>query len=217
MNTSDTELINRIFYPGWLMVSQLRSGQEIKDGEALYRRACRWVNDARESLAQAGYSETSSERMLYAYCALLDESVLNRDKQDDGYRKWRKDPLQARFFSTLNAGEELWERIRTILREPAPDVAVLTCLYRTLQLGFVGQYRAQDDERREDVVRALSERVPPFTLTQDAPVIVRASGLRSGRWIYWLGWAAGIVVLAALWLTFSSVLAQMVSQIAGRG
>lgn len=217
MNTSDTELINRTFYPGWLMVSQLRSGQEIKDGEALYRRACRWVNDARESLAQAGYSETNSERMLYAYCALLDESVLNRDKQDDGYRKWRKDPLQARFFSTLNAGKELWERIRTILREPAPDVAVLTCLYRTLQLGFVGQYRAQDDERREDVVRSLSERVPPFTLTQDAPVIVRASGLRSGRWIYWLGWAAGIVVLAALWLTFSSVLAQMVSQIAGRG
>lgn len=100
--------------------------------------------------------------MLYAYCALMDESVLNRDKQDDGYRQWRKDPLQARFFRTLNAGEELWERIRTALREPAPDVAVLTCLYRTLQLGFTGQYRTQDDERREDVVRALGERVPPL-------------------------------------------------------
>lgn len=217
MNTSDIDVINRTFYPGWLMVSQLRSGQEIKDGEALYRRACRWVNDARESLTEAGYSETSCERMLYAYCALLDESVLNRDKQDNGYRKWRKDPLQARFFSTLHAGEELWERIRTILREPAPDVAVLTCLYRTLQLGFVGQYRAQDDERREDVVRALSERVPPFTLTQDAPVVVRTSRLHSGRRMYWLGWVAGVVALTALWFTFSSLLSQMVTQIAGQG
>lgn len=27
-------------------------------------------------------------------------------------------------------------------------------MYRALQLGFVGQYRAQDDERREDIVRA---------------------------------------------------------------
>lgn len=80
--------------------------------------------------------------MLYAYCALLDESVLNRASQDDGYRRWRKDPLQARFFSTLNAGEELWERIRQLLREPTADAAVLTCFYRTLQLGFVGQYRA---------------------------------------------------------------------------
>ncbi|WP_343645679.1 type VI secretion system protein TssL, short form [Enterobacter sp.] len=217
MNTPDNDLINKTFYPGWLMVSQLRSGQEIKDGEALYRRACRWVNEARDALTGAGYSEVSCERMLYAYCALLDESVLNREKQDDGYRKWRKDPLQARFFSTLNAGEELWERIRAILREPAPDVAVLTCLYRTLQLGFVGLYRAQDDERREDVVRALSERVPPFTLTQDAPVMVRAPGLRSGRRLYWLSWAAGVVVLVALWFTFSSLLGQMVSEIAGRG
>ncbi|MDS7912763.1 type VI secretion system protein TssL, short form [Klebsiella pasteurii] len=217
MNTPDIDLINKTFYPGWLMVSQLRCGQEINDGEVLYRRACRWVNEARESLTQAGYSETSCERMLYAYCALLDESVLNRDKQDDGYRKWRKDPLQARFFSTLNAGEELWERIRAILREAAPDTAVLTCLYRTLQLGFVGQYRAQDDERREDVVRALSERVPPFTLTQETPVVVRASRLRSGRRMYWLGWAAGVAVLAALWFTFSSVLSQMVAQITGRG
>ena len=217
MNDADIDLINKTFYPGWLMVSQLRSGQEVKDGEALYRRACRWVNTARESLTEAGFSTTSCDHMLYAYCALMDESVLNRDRQDDGYRKWRKDPLQARFFSTLNAGEELWERIRTALREPAPDVAVLTCLYRTLQLGFTGQYRTQDDERREDVVRALSERVPPFALTQETPVVVRASRLRSGRRMYWLGWTAGVVVLAALWFTFSSVLSQMVAQIAGQG
>ena len=83
MNDADIDLINKTFYPGWLMVSQLRSGQEVKDGEALYRRACRWVNAARESLNKAGFSTTSCEHMLYAYCALMDESVLNRDKQDD--------------------------------------------------------------------------------------------------------------------------------------
>lgn len=115
-----------------------------------------------------GVSEASAEQMLYAYCALLDESVLNRASQDDGYRRWRKDPLQARFFSTLNAGEELWERIRQLLREPTADAAVLTCFFRTLQLGFVGQYRAEDDERREDVAQALGARVPPFSLTQEA-------------------------------------------------
>lgn len=43
MNLNNLDLINKTFYPGWLMVSQLRSGQEIQDGDALYRRACRWV------------------------------------------------------------------------------------------------------------------------------------------------------------------------------
>jgi putative glutamine transport system permease protein len=112
---------------------------------------------------------------------------------------------------------ELMARIRQLLREPTADAAVLTCFYRTLQLGFVGQYRAEDDERREDVAQALGARVPPFSLTQEAPVVVRASRLRSGRRMYWCGWAAGIVALAALWLTFSSVLSQMVAQIAGQG
>lgn len=217
MNEKDTTLIDKTFYPGWLMVSQLRSGLDVQNGDALYRRACQWVNEAREALMAADFSETASDTMLYAYCALMDESVLNRGKQDDGYRKWRKDPLQAHFFSTLNAGEELWERIRTVLREPAPNIAVLTCLYRTLQLGFVGQYRAQDDERREDVVKTLSERVSPFALTEDSPVVVRASRLRSGRRAYWLSWAAGIAVLVALWFTLSTILAHQVSQIVGKG
>lgn len=217
MNEQDTTLIDKTFYPGWLMVSQLRSGLEIQNGDVLYRRACQWVNEAREALMAADFSETASDTMLYAYCALMDESVLNRGKQDDGYRKWRKDPLQAHFFSTLNAGEELWERIRTVLREPAPNIAVLTCLYRTLQLGFVGQYRAQDDERREDVVKMLGERVPPFALTEDSPVVVRASRLRSGRRAYWFSWVTGIVVLVALWFTLSTILAHQVSQIAGKG
>lgn len=212
MNNSELSQIERIFYPGWLMASQLRGGQEVRDGEGLYRRACRLVQDARTALTDAGYSEISREHMVYALCALLDESVMNRGSTDDGYLAWRRDPLQAHFFGTLNAGEELWERIRNLLKESAPDAAVLMCLYRTLQLGFVGQYRAQDDERREDVVRALGERVPAFRLAQDAPVIARASRLRSGRRGYCLSWIIGAAVLVALWFFLSSSLTELVSQ-----
>ncbi|HBR7306764.1 TPA: hypothetical protein ACV5EY_000747 [Klebsiella aerogenes] len=37
MKTPDIDMINRVFYPGWLMVSQLRNGQQIKDGELRWR------------------------------------------------------------------------------------------------------------------------------------------------------------------------------------
>ncbi len=217
MNQSGITQAEQIFYPGWLMVSQLRSGQEVQDGQTLYRRARQLVTLAREQLTEAGFSQTSVDTMLYAFCALLDESVLNRGKTDDGWRTWQKDPLQAHFFGTLNAGEELWQHIRAQLTAVAPDSAVLMCLYRTLQLGFTGQYRTQDDERREDVVRALGERVPSFTLSQDAPLMVSAPGQRSGRRGYWLSWGAGIVALAVLWFVLSSVLSRQVAQIMGLG
>jgi type VI secretion system protein ImpK len=212
MKKSSLSQIEEIFYPGWLMASQLRGGQEVRDGEALYRRARRLIQEASTSLSDAGYSDISRDNMTYALCALLDESVLNRGTSDDGYLTWRRDPLQAHFFGTLNAGEELWERIRNLLKEPAPDTVVLTCMYRTLQLGFVGQYREQDDERREDVVRALGERVPAFTLAQDAPIVVSPSRLRSGRRLYWLSWTIGAVALVVLWFILSSSLTELVSQ-----
>jgi len=205
MNKTELSQTERIFYPGWLMASQLRGGQEVRDGEGLYCRACRLVKEAKAALTEAGYSDISRDHMVYALCALLDESVLNRGTTDDGYLTWRRDPLQAHFFGTLNAGEELWERIRNLLKESAPDTAVLTCMYRTLQLGFVGQYRAQDDERRE-------ERVPAFTLSQDAPIVARVSRLRSGRRLYWLSWIIGAAVLVALWFFLSSSLTELVSQ-----
>lgn len=212
MNESEQRQIERIFSPGWLMASQLRSGQEVRAGEKLYRRACRLVQEARSALTDAGYSDISRDHMVYALCALLDESVLNRGVTDDGYLTWHRDPLQAHFFGTLNAGEDLWERIRNLLKETAPDTAVLTCMYRTLQLGFVGQYRAQDDERREDIVSVLGERVPPFSLSGDAPIIARASSVRSGRRLYWISWILGAAALAVLWFFLSSSLTELVSQ-----
>jgi type VI secretion system protein ImpK len=215
MSKINPSLIDEIFYPCWLMVSQLRNGQEISDGEALYRRACGWMDSAREALSRAGFSEVSCDHMLYTQCALLDESVMNRQKQDSGYAKWLKDPLQARYFNTLNAGEELWERIRTVLQEPAPDTAVLTCFYRALTLGFVGRYREQGDERREDVVRKLSQLVPPFASAQETPIVSRSLRLRSGRKTYWLSWVLGTAILVALWFFLSTTLSNMVSQLTG--
>jgi type VI secretion system protein ImpK len=215
MKDNYATLTERLFFPGWLMVSQLRCGQSIDNGDALYRRATGWVNDAGRALTEAGFSEVSRDHMLYAFCVLLDEAVLNRGQQDDGWLRWSRDPLQVRFFNSLNGGEALWERIRTLLREPTADITVLTCLYRTLQLGFVGHYRAQDDERREDVVRELAARVPPFALTQDVPLVVRPAGMRTGRRFYWLSWLAAVVLLGGLWFILDGILAGMVSGITG--
>lgn len=45
---------------------------------------------------QPGYVE----HIIYAQCALLDETVLSRGGMDDGQAIWMKDPLQSHFFNT---------------------------------------------------------------------------------------------------------------------
>ncbi len=215
MKDNDIPLIDRLFFPGWLMVSQLRAGQTVTDGKALYRRTCQWLDDWRAQLEKQGISQTSTDHLLYTLCALFDESVMNRGQQDEGYTTWLANPLQAKYFSTLNAGEGLWERIRTVLQEPAPDPMVLACFSRALTLGFVGRYRQETDERREDVVRNLSQRIAPFTLSEEAPQVVRAGRLRTGRRVYWLSWGLGAGLLCVVWFLLSSSLQQMVSAVAG--
>ncbi|WP_436882683.1 type VI secretion system protein TssL, short form [Enterobacter asburiae] len=217
MSQSTVAKAEQILYPGWLMVSQIRNGQVAPEGDVLYRRACQLVLQMRRQFDEAGFSESSREQMLFALCALLDESVLRRGNSGDVYQCWHANPLQVHLFSRHDAGKALWEDIRTLLKSPAPDAAVMSCLYRTLQLGFVGQYREQEHERREDVVHALAERVPPFTLSQESPVVVRPSVLRGGRWWYWLSWGAGIAVLAAMWFVFSALLDSQVAQLLGPG
>ncbi len=71
MNKSELTQLERIFYPGWLMASQLRGGQEVRDGEGLYRRACRLVQDAKAALTEVGYSDISRDHMVYAIYEFL--------------------------------------------------------------------------------------------------------------------------------------------------
>ena len=212
MKENVTTLVDMLFSSAWLAVCELRSEQEVTDGQAFYRRACGWVESWHHQLTKAGISANSREQMIYAVCALLDESVLDRPLRDDGYRFWLINPLQAKYFNTMQAGEDLWERIRNELQQTAPDPYTLTCFYRVLQLGFGGRYRARDDERREDIVQRLRQQVETWSQMQDLSLIARSGKVRiRGRW-YWLWWLGGVALLIGAWLLFSSSLQQMLLQ-----
>ncbi|SUP90247.1 membrane protein [Yersinia pseudotuberculosis] len=81
------------------------------------------IERVHQALKDTGHSEQSCQHIRYAQCALLDETVKGRGVQDDAYFVWCHSPLQAHFFNTLDAGSQLYERMRAVLREPAPDRA----------------------------------------------------------------------------------------------
>jgi type VI secretion system protein ImpK len=196
--------IDTLLQGTWLQVISLRQGVSCQEGEGrtFWKKCMADVERVRQHLKDAGVSEQSIQHILYAQCALLDESVKGRGVQDDAYFVWCNSPLQAHFFNTLDAGNQLYEHMRTVLREPAPDIAVLTCFHRVLMLGFQGGYSSPDVAEREQLVDQLSARVPALAFSPTCPALaVAASHSRMSVWLrYWpvrLGLAACIVGL--LW------------------
>lgn len=225
----DTD-IDALMAETWLTVAQLRHGGEVSDGPALYAACKRQVESVREALERAGYDGESIDHITYAQCALLDETVLNRKPAepfsasarseaafsvsaegtdttptvtlDTAQKAWRSAPLQTVYFGTLRAGGALYDRISEVLRQPAPEPAVLTCYQRVLALGFQGQYSLSDvgQSRRDEVITALNDRVPMLE-TSDALVVYK-TGRRRYNPLHsvWFWIVVAIVLTGGVWL-----------------
>lgn len=200
----------------WLTVTALRHGAKLTEGEGdtLWRHCVDNLEQSQATLQRHEVSESSRQHILYALCALLDETAKGREGEDDACIVWYDRPLEVKYFGTMIAGDTLYERMRQVLREPAPDPLVLTCFQRVLVLGFKGSAVSLTDPARERLVQALTGRVPLFDVAQHQPVLATVptgSGLR--EWLrYWpvcIG-LSGILV-AGLWLGLDRWLDRLVA------
>jgi type VI secretion system protein ImpK len=204
MSTESKALdIDALLQNTWLQVISLRHGPQFTDGEglALWQRC---VNDAERvqlTLREAGVNRESCQDILLAQCALLDEAVKGRGVQDDACLQWYHMPLQGHFLQTMDAGETLCDRMQQVLAQPEADEMVLTCFHRVMMLGFLGGYVSVDTPARQQLVSALSKRVPPYTRAADAPLLSLANSGLDTRWLN--SWPARLgltaLLLAALW------------------
>ncbi|MCB4613929.1 type VI secretion system protein TssL, short form [Enterobacter asburiae] len=206
--------IDALLQNTWLQVISLRHGPQFQEGEGrvLWERCVADVERVQRELKASELDEASCEHILTAQCALLDEAVKGRGVEDDACVQWYDIPLQGHFLGTMDAGDTLCDRMRDVLREPTPDVAVLTCFQRVMMLGFLGGYRALNDPERQKLVSALSEHVAPFSYPQTHPVLAESrAGWGMGGWL--ASWPAriglSVIFLAALWWGLDRWLDQM--------
>nr|WP_314427561.1 type VI secretion system protein TssL, short form [uncultured Erwinia sp.] len=196
--------IDALFQDTWLQVISLRHGPLFQEGEGylLWQRCVADIERVQQSLRDEGLDEESRQHILTAHCALLDEAVKSRGVQDDACMQWYDMPLQGQFLGTIDAGDTLCDRMRAVLREPQPNVAVVTCFHRVMLLGFLGSYRSLNDPQREQLVKALNDQVPPFTVPQDRPVLANA-GAVSRLGPVFSSWpvriSMSVLILVALW------------------
>ncbi|OCG17127.1 hypothetical protein A9G24_03650 [Gilliamella sp. App6-5] len=176
-----TIVIDELLRDSILVVVQLKAKADIPSGHKLYELCKQQVTTVRETLYKAQYSQDVIDDISYALCALLDETVLlrhrdNPEKQD--YDEWLGAPLQVIFFNTHNAGYDLFEKIRGRLKADKKDPLVLNCFDRVLGLGFQGCYLDKPQMEREHLVLALREAVREYEPEQSHPIIEQTKTYR---------------------------------------
>jgi type VI secretion system protein ImpK len=107
----------------------------------LWERCIADVERVQRELKASELDEASCQHILTAQCALLDEAVKGAVWRMMPVQ-WYDIPLQGHFLGTMDAGDTLCDRMRDVLREPAPDHAVVTCFQRVMMLGFLGNFRS---------------------------------------------------------------------------
>lgn len=198
----------------WLLVASLKNGIKIEDGNKLYEKAIAMVDTVKKKLQEQKQSEENIEHIIYAQCALLDEAVLDRTEMDSGYNAWVQTPLQVKFFNTMNAGEIFFERIKTVLNQPAPNLIVLTCFQRVLALGYQGRYKHLPKHDLTSLTKTLTNKVGIFNF-QTQPILInthyKSSVFRYLRSFYlWI--IVSIIIVTFLWIGLNSHLEQLLHQ-----
>lgn len=195
----------------------------------------------------ANIDHQSFEAGLFAVCAWIDEQLLNSGWQ--GKNDWLTQPLQKRYFSTLQAGEKFYAYLDALLtteqKTSADDPAVqnrnqglqgtdnysetgrmqaLEVYAACLALGFTGRYfRPQDrkivQELKDKCLRTIQDLGGELETEKLFPEAYPGSQASKGKWhgVFGPGMVVSfflpVVVLAALYIVYDSMLVDMLQNL----
>ena len=203
MNTEPKKIIiDELLRDSILVVVELKAKAKIPSGHKLYEHCKEQIKNVRDALYNAQYKQDVIDDISYALCALLDETVLLYQKDnpsDQGYDEWLGEPLQVIYFNTNNAGYDLFEKIRSRLKDDKKEEIVLSCFDRVLGLGFQGCYLGKAQMEREHLILALREALRESEPEQNHPIIEQAQDHRY--------WGRKTLLLSLTALSFICVIA----------
>jgi len=101
----------------------------------------RLLNQSEECVKKGWVTPEDYDLARFMICAWVDESILNSTWNQKG--QWQRETLQRLYYQTLDAGEEVFERLNT-LGPHQRDVREI--YYLCLALGFMGRYHHKGDE-----------------------------------------------------------------------
>lgn len=163
-----------LLYEGCYMIFLLRNGQAPTEAAAFRERVRQFLVGFERGAQRLGAPAEDAYLSKFAFCALVDEVVLNADFRirDD----WERRPLQLEFFGEQLAGERFFEYLERLRQAGAPRVQVLEVYHLCLLLGFQGRYLLEGPEKLAYMTARLGEEIahlrgrrPEFAPYWEAP------------------------------------------------
>ena len=142
---ASTPSLKDLLEDGVYLLFLLRNGTPPRDAAEFNRRIDAFLARFERQADQAGKPLEAVHACTYAFCALLDEIVLN--SEFDIRDAWERDPLQLRLFGEHLAGEGFFERLETLRLEPSRNLEAIEVFYTCLILGFRGKYLLEGEDR----------------------------------------------------------------------
>jgi len=142
---------------GIYLLFLLRNGNVPASADELGRRIDDFLVLFEKNARNFGKSPESIESSKYAFCALLDETILSCEGtiRDE----WERAPLQLRIFGEHLAGEGFFDRLEMLRLDPDKNIDTLEVYYTCLVLGFQGKYLLEGTERLSYLVGRIGQEI----------------------------------------------------------
>ncbi len=141
----DAPILKDLLEDGVYLLFLLRSGTTPQNAEAFNQRVDTFLDKFERHATNFGKPVAAIRDCKYAFCALLDEIILNSDFQIR--EAWERNPLQLRLFGEHLAGEGFFERLDNLRLDPQKNIEALEVFYTCLILGFQGKYLLEGEDK----------------------------------------------------------------------
>ena len=136
-------------------------GSNLPSADVLRNQFTAMFERMNQSAREGGASPEDARDMQYALAAFVDEQILRA--QWNGRYEWQQRPLQLQWFGENTAGDNFFERMNAVSRQPA-RAHVLQVYLLCLAYGFQGRHGMQDPQSLAPMIEQASLSLTPALL-----------------------------------------------------
>lgn len=146
-----------LLYDGFYLVFLLRGGQPPQDVASFRERLRGFLTGFERGAQKLGASADDVHLSKFAFCALVDEVILQSGF--DARTSWELRPLQLELFGEQLAGDRFFDHLDQLRQGGVARVQVMEVFHLCLLLGFKGRYLLDGTEKLAWITQRLGEEI----------------------------------------------------------
>lgn len=193
-----------LLYDGFYMLLLLQHRCAPKDAETFAANIQKFLDQFERAANRQRYPSEDIYDAKYAFCAAVDEAILN--SRMNIREVWERRPLQLTLFGDQLAGEHFFDKLEAARNGGAARIHALEVFHMCLLTGFKGRYLLEGPEKLKYLTSQLGEQIAhikgrhaPFAphwaapdsisnaLKRDIPVWIIGAVLALGALVAYIG------------------------------